>query len=105
MEKLIVELIVAIIAVISGVVARFAVPALNRLTASKEWLLAEDIASTVVTAMEQLKRQDSGYSNEYIKSEAMALLDKLLEARNITITHESRDALIESAVNFLPHSS
>lgn len=103
MDKLVFNILMALIVAIAGIVAKNVLPflkakkeeAMAALRATK-FAFAADIIDAVVRAVEQTVSEE--FHGEDKKNLAIKYIKELLEQNGIAISPEQLDALIESAV-------
>ena len=109
-DKLIFEVLMAIVVVIAGIVARELFPYLKQkqleFTArlrKTQWAFAADIVDAVVRAVEQTVSEELHGPEK--KDLAVRYIRRLLEQNGIYVTAEQLDALIEAAVQAMNASN
>ena len=104
MDKLIYNILMALVVTLAGIVARELIPYLKQKRAEVEakirhtkWSWAVDIIDAVVRAVEQTVTEDiHGYEKKKL---AIEYIERLLDKNGICISESEIDALIEAAVN------
>jgi len=103
MEKLVYNILFALIVAIAGIIARELLPYLKNkqaeVTASlrrTQWAWAADIVDAVVRAVEQTVSQE--VHGEGKKDIALHYIQRILKENGIELTDDQIDALIEAAV-------
>lgn len=104
MDKLIYNVLMALVVTIAGIVARELLPYIRKKKEEVEerirrtkWSWAVDIIDAVVRAVEQTVTEDiHGYEKKKL---AIAYIEKLLDKNGIYISESEINALIEAAVN------
>lgn len=109
-DKLIFEVLMAIVVVIAGIVARELFPYLKQkqleFTArlrKTQWAFAADIVDAVVRAVEQTVSEELHGPEK--KDLAVRYIRRLLEQNGVYVTAEQLDALIEAAVQAMNQQS
>lgn len=103
MDKLIFDVLMALIIAIAGIVAKTLIPYLKQKEAEAltklrqtEWAFLADIVDAVVRAVEQTVSEELHGPDK--KDLAVKYIKELLKQNDITVTTEQLDALIEAAV-------
>lgn len=104
MEKLIYNILMALVVTLAGIVARELLPYLKQKREEVEakirhtkWSWAVDIIDAVVRAVEQTAREDM--HGEMKKKRATEYIKMLLDSNGIQLSYTEIEALIEAAVN------
>lgn len=110
MEKLVFNVLMALIVTIAGLVAKELLPYLKKKQAEfttqlrkTKWAFAADIVDAVVRAVEQTVSEE--FHGPDKKHLAVKYIKELLKQNDITVTTEQLDALIEAAVQAMNANS
>lgn len=110
MEKLIYEVLLALIVAIAGIIAKSLIPYLKQKEAEAlaklrqtQWAWAADIIEAVVRAVEQTVSEE--IHGEDKKAIAVRYITDIFRQNGIELSHEQIDKLIEAAVQAMNQQS